>query len=316
MAPFDDRAGLVWRTCNLLRRFDPWFALRWAHLMLSPVEIDRPIFVIGIPRSGTTSVFQWLGSAFASLGHEGHNIWRLYHHPRRHGWRSDEVGAGDVARGERRCVYAYFQAKLGERRFVEKTPCNCFRIPYLLTLFPSARFLVVHRNPQPVLRSLISGWKDPGGRFRNYYLPIRLSIPGYEHQRRWCFTLVPGWRDMIDRPIADIAVHQWSEYVDAIVKGRRIVPEGQWLEIHLEDLIASPPVVAEKVYQFLDVDTMQKQRLDGELDGFIGAPANALRPSERVDAGEACHFLSSMAPRARLIGYQFVDGAFCRCFDS
>ena len=312
LAPFDDRAGLLWRTHNLVRRFDPLLVARWAYAALSVPEFDRPIFVIGVPRSGTTSVFRWLGSSLANLGHEGHNIWRLFHHPRRHGWRSDEVRAEEIVRGERRCVYAYFQARLRALRFVEKTPCNCFRIDYLLALFPSARFLIVHRNPQRVLQSLISGWKDPSGRFRNYYLPVPLSIPDYEHHYRWCFTLVPGWRDSVHRPIADIAHHQWSEFINVIAKARNEVPEHQWMEIHLEDLMADSGDIADTVYRFLELNASQRKRLEMELIAAKKAPSNALRSSERVADMEFADFLPRMASRARLIEYDLVDGSFQR----
>ena len=51
--------------------------------------------------------------------------------------------------------------------------------PYLLELFPDAIFVAVSRNPCEVIASLINGWRDPSGRFRTYYVPERLRIPGH-----------------------------------------------------------------------------------------------------------------------------------------
>ncbi len=128
LAWIDDPWGIAWRTANLVRRFSLRRSLSLAANLIHPVRFERPVFIIGVPRSGTTLLFRVLATSpeLGALPREGHDMWRTYHHPRYSGWRSDAVGAGKVGIGERRFVAAYLASYIGrrQRRFVEKTPEN------------------------------------------------------------------------------------------------------------------------------------------------------------------------------------------------
>lgn len=239
---FDDRWGLAWRVANVVRRASLRRELRFQLARFQPIEFDRPIFIIGASRSGTTTLFQLLSDhpELGSLRREGHDLWRKHHHPRRKGWISDAVGPGETTPAERRFVARYLRSHFKSSRFVEKTPENCLRIPYLLELFPGAHFVLMKRDPLPTLLSLIRGWRHPQGKFRSYFVPETLSIPGYDHERRWCFTLIEGWRQYRSRPIPEIAAEQWRQLTDGALAGRDLVPADRWHEIALEELIRDP----------------------------------------------------------------------------
>jgi hypothetical protein len=242
-------------------------------------------------------------------------MWRRFHHPRWNGWRSDVV-AGDAAwPGERRFIAAYVYAHATDRsdalRFVEKTPENSLRIPYLRALFPDAVFVVVSRDPRMVINSLIEGWRRPDGRFRSYFVPQNLAIPDYPHRRRWCFALIEGWQDLIHQPIEEIAFAQWAHCVQAIARARATVPAGQWLEIHLEDLLAAPEVTAMQLYRHVGID--DEPALVARLNQLRANPVNALnRPDadgwRRQNPAEIIKLLPRIAELAPMSGYR-VDPA-------
>lgn len=125
-----DPWGITWRAANLIKRFNIRRSLRFlcGYFFLIP-RYERPVFIIGVPRSGTTALFRLLreSAEMGSLPQEGHDLWRMYHHPRYTGWRSDGVGSGQVRFGERRFVNAYFYSYFDAARFVEKTPENALR---------------------------------------------------------------------------------------------------------------------------------------------------------------------------------------------
>ena len=78
-------------------------------------------------------------------------------------------------------------------RMLEKTPKNALRVPFLARVFPEARFIYLHRDPRPVLASMMEAWQS--GRFRTYpNLPGWTGLP-------WSLLLVPGWRDLLGRPL-------------------------------------------------------------------------------------------------------------------
>ena len=307
LARFDDPWGISWRVANAVRRF----SVRWLGRFLwgygRGVRYRRPIFVLGVPRSGTTLLFHLLRESrqLGSLPGEGHNVWRLYHHPRSHGWRGDAVGHGELRFGERRLVNACFYAHVGRRRLVEKTPENSLRIPYLLELFPDARFVVIHRHPCDVIHSLINGWRHPEGRFRSYYVPEDLSIPDYPHRRRWCFVLIAGWRQVRHAPIAEIAFAQWEQCVRGLESGRALVRPERWSEIRLEQLLADPGATTARLYRRLGID--DEPALRTKLEDLIAHPVNALsRPGKekwRDNRREIEPLLPRIAARARPLGY-------------
>jgi hypothetical protein len=50
-------------------------------------------------------------------------------------------------------------------RFLEKTPKNALRLPFLERLFPDAQFLFLWRDPRENIASIIEAWKS--GRWKN-----------------------------------------------------------------------------------------------------------------------------------------------------
>ena len=247
--PFDDRWGIIWRVLSWLRRLSVRRTARFAWAFARPTSHERPVFIVGAARSATTTLFRILRESpeLGALPGEGHDLWRAFHHPRYGGWQSDRIDAGEVRSFESRFASAYLSCYFDEKRFVEKTPENALRVPYLLDLFPDAHFVAVWRNPCDVINSLIKGWRHPRGRFRSYFVPEDLSIPGYEAQRQWCFALIDGWRDLKSSPIPEIAFAQWRSAAEALVSARTLASDGSWTDIYLEDWLAAPEAELERL---------------------------------------------------------------------
>jgi hypothetical protein len=313
LARLDDPWGITWRAVNLARRLSARRSARFLWALARGVRHERPVFVLGAPRSGTTLVFELLRASHAlgSLPGEGHDIWRTFHHPRWSHWDSDHVAANDVRPGERRVVSARLYAHFDSVRFVEKTPENSLRVPYLLRLFPDARFLVVKRNPCEVVNSLINGWRHPTGKYRSYFVPEDLAIPGYAPRRQWCFALIDGWRDHRASPVHEIAFAQWEQSVRALQAVRDLVLPERWTEVQLEDILAEP---AESLIRICRAAEVQRSpALERRLATLVAQPLNALsapgRDKWRSENGEAIRsLLPRIAAAARGTGYS-VDPA-------
>jgi hypothetical protein len=314
---FDDSSGITWRISNAIRRISLRRATRFMACYLCPPHYERPVFVLGAPRSGTTMLFHLLreSSALGALPHEGHDLWRMFHHPRLQGWRSDAVRRGEVRRGERRYVNAYLGSHFTAKRFVEKTPENCLRIPYLLELFPDACFVVIRRNPCDVINSLINGWRHPEGRFRSYYVPENLRIPDYPHRHRWCFALIEGWRDHVASSVPQIAFAQWEHCTRAIHQGRNLVPGSRWTEVYFEHLLARPDQVASHIYEAIQIP--DEELLRRKLAALLAQPVNALSPPgedkwRHENESEIGALLPQIAMNAVGAGYR-IDAVTGRC---
>jgi sulfotransferase family protein len=317
LSQFDDRYGITWRVSNAIRRFSLTRTLRFVQGLLTAPSYARPILIIGMPRSGTQMLFHALREheALGSLPTESHDIWRRFHHPRRNGWASDYVGPGQVRPGERRYVNAHFFAYAGRKRLLSKTADNLVRVRYLLDLFPDATFVVMKRNPCEALNSYINMWKQPGGRFRSYYVPMDLTIPDYPQRRMWCSTLIDGWRRLASAPIEEIAFEQWRQYLDGIEEGRRAVPQSQWVEFFLEDMLEHPDALSHWLFDRLDVAATPAVR--NKLSDLLANPINTISPPSgekwRSQNREALHqLLPRIAERAPTLGCRvdLVTGAF------
>jgi hypothetical protein len=138
-------------------------------------------------------------------------------------------------------------------RLLEKTPENCLRLPFLLAVFPDARVIYLTREGPANVNSLIEGWKQPH-LFPGYRVPEPLAIPGYERDR-WAFTLIPGWRDLVDRPLEQVCAWQWIRCNEAVLGHReRTRGEVPYLTVRYEDLVADPVAVLRRIVGFIGVD--------------------------------------------------------------
>ena len=90
---------------------------------------------------------------------------------------------------------------MADLRFLEKTPKNALRIPFLDAAFPDAQFIFLWREPRPNIASIIEAWK--AGRWVTYRGLDERADP-------WSLLLPPDWRAMRDAPLPEIAAFQWE----------------------------------------------------------------------------------------------------------
>jgi hypothetical protein len=143
--------------------------------------VHRPIIIVGAPRSGATLLFETLAQCphVWTIGGKSHTVLER-------GLPSAEgnrLGSEDADGASARVIKAAFLSLLRdcrgrmylERResespnpvrFLEKTPKNSLRIPFLKAIFPRSRFVFIHRDPRANIGSLIDGWQSP--RFTSY----------------------------------------------------------------------------------------------------------------------------------------------------
>ena len=132
--------------------------------------VERPVFVVGMGRSGTTLLGQVL-AAHPSVGflNEPKAMW--------HCIRPDEdvigsyapIGTGrlyldaddaDPAVVQRaHAVFSWYLRMSRSRRVVDKYPELIFRTGFVRAIFPDARFLIAIRSPDRVLPS-VAAWSD------------------------------------------------------------------------------------------------------------------------------------------------------------
>jgi hypothetical protein len=229
----------------------------WRNIVFPVIrpEFNRPIFIVGCSRAGTTVVYKVVGMAHdvASMHKESHEFWFNLHPPSEKNWDSHTLTARDVAAHDMEKVSKFFYCAIGARRFVDKANQNCFAVPYLLALFPNALVVYVKRDGRDNINSLIHGWGRPD-EYATWSrdIPADVRIDGGRYNR-WCFFLFHGWKSFLSANIEDVCAQQWIEANAAVLSAKRNVPGSQWVEIFYEDILHSPMETFERVFKQLDL---------------------------------------------------------------
>lgn len=207
----------------------------------------RPVFIVSPPRSGSTLLFETLARApkLFTIGDESHQLIEGVPQlsPASRGFDSNQLQAEDaqpaIAEALRRRFYEALRDREGRRppsgqrvRMLEKTPKNALRVGFLARLFPEAQFIYLYRDPRQVLSSMIEAWMS--GRFRTYP-----QLPGWDGPP-WSLLLVPGWRELIGRPLHEIVAAQWSATTRTLIADLEALPLERVAIARYDVLIADP----------------------------------------------------------------------------
>lgn len=146
--------------------------------------------------------------------------------------------------------------KLAMRRngmCVLKSPTHTYRVPTLLEMFPDAKFVYVYRDPRAVYQSTI-------------------------HLRKMLFA---------ENTLGELRPEVWSEetlylYEKAIRRfedTKRLIPEGNLLELRFEDLEKTPATVLEKMHASLSLPGWDEAELPirKAVSGFAAYRKNTYR---------------------------------------
>ena len=137
-----------------------------------------------------------------------------------------------------------------KKTFLEKTPENCLRLPFLEALFPEIKVIHLVRDGRANVHSLMEGWHQPH-LFPGYQVPKQVCIPG-DTRGRWAFTLIPGWDELLDRPLEEVCAWQWVRCNQSILTyaSEAAVP---YIRIHYEDLVNKTSQTLRSISTFLNI---------------------------------------------------------------
>lgn len=269
-------------------------------------RLDRPVFVVSSPRSGSSLLFETLSRApgVFTPGGESHAIFEGVEelHPALKGWQSNRLTAADATPAVVHTLEQRFLASLRDRdgntqlpervRMLEKTPKNALRVPFLRAAFPDALFVYLYRDPRATMSSMLDAWRS--GRFVTYpALPDWQGLP-------WSLLLVPGWQRLSGRPLGDVVAHQWETTTRILLDDLESLPAEQWCVISYDALVAEPQREIERLCAFLGF------RWDAKLTAPLPLSRHTLTPPDpdkvrrngpEIDVVE--HLVRDTAERAR-----------------
>jgi hypothetical protein len=246
--------------------------VRWAFIH-QPAQ--RPIFVVGCSRAGTTLVYKTLSESqeIGSLQRETHDYWATLHPLPDKNWDTHALNASDATPADRDDVSRYFYSWTGQHRWVDKNNQNGLCVKYLSALFPDAVFVYIKRNPGDNINSLIEGWRKPG-EFATWSndLPAKVAVENAQLQK-WCFFLADGWRNYVNAPVEDVAAFQYTAINQAILDAKCSLPVEQWVEVFYEDFLRDPSGTFRQVFEGCGLSF--DARLQAQCAKVLDIPYNA-----------------------------------------
>jgi hypothetical protein len=237
------------------------------------LRLERPIFIVAAPRSGSTLLFETLAvsPALSTLGGEAH--WLVEGIPQ---LRPGAPGVDSnrlEARHATEAVAREFDRVLAQRmvdseqrpvaaaqplRWLEKTPKNALRIPFFDRLYPDALFVFLWRDPRENLSSIMEAWK--ARRWVTYP-----TLDGWDGP--WSMLLPAGWRDLKGQPLERIAAAQWQITNRTVLEDLRGLESERWMSLSYAELLADPKSAVTRICRFagLDFDAALERRVTGTL---------------------------------------------------
>ena len=241
------------------------------------MNIEKPIFIIGVPRSGTTIFYElfskhpniaWLsglcnkfpnhpeisrfflkaidipvaGKILLQLIKPGeiYDFWENYNKGFRRPIR--DLGASDVTNKTREKLRLAFSKVLTEKRnrlMVKVTGWP--RLGFIKEIFPGAKFIHFLRDGRAVANSLINEPWWWGWRGPQNWRWGDLPSP---YQREW---------DSHQRSFIVLAGIQWKMLLDALEETKQDVAQDSFLQVKYEELCRQPVSAFEKIANFSEL---------------------------------------------------------------
>ena len=244
------------------------------------MKIEKPLIIIGAPRSGTTLLFSILSSHpdVWSRYRESEAIFEKYFHPANVGWsRGNELGSEDATPEiVEQLLRAFYRGPLNYQVFFPNAYSRIYvnrlweKVTQAISetlIFPFIRpdpIRMVEKTPKNSLRIpflnvvfpdafFIFLTREPRanissliegwreeGRFETYHVPGGVELEGYEGSM-WKFLLPPGWEEYArSARLEEVCAFQYRVANEKAQQALEHLPVSRQMTLKYEDLIARP----------------------------------------------------------------------------
>jgi len=249
------------------------------------------VFIVGSPRSGTTILGKILNShKIISQWYEPYFIWDHYFRNHPHDERIKKEATPQISHQIYNAFLKY-KKKTGSKIIVDKSPRNSLKIPFILDIFPNARFIHIIRDGRDATLSIHKEWirrkkivSNSNQRFD--YLTAIIGIKSWLQRQpffldkiralwfethfhfinkskhlnrlRWKMDVGWGprfsnWEEILNKnSLFQFSAYQWSACVKSIMKYWPEIPDKNKIKIRYEDLLREENIIKE-ILDFLEV---------------------------------------------------------------
>ncbi len=184
------------------------------------VESDEPIFIVGMPRSGTTLMEQII-SRHSEVGAAGEQSFWRDHRRRIVDIQSGGLNVAELHKASGKYLDLLSSIAPGKRHVTDKFPSNYVHLGFLHLLYPNAKFIHTKRHPIDTALSI--------------YMRPFFDVSEFQRSRR-------------------SIVHVSQLYREIMEHWRNTLPPGRVLEVDYEQMVTQPEEMTRKVIEFCDLE--------------------------------------------------------------
>jgi hypothetical protein len=263
--------------------------------------LQRPIIIVGAPRSGTTLLGNILRRhpALAYLV-EPRLTWRYGNDRRSDALRPEH--ASDKVRQHIRAAFAEAVEQADRQRLLEKTPSNSLRMGFVDCVLPGCQFVHIMRDGVESVLSIHRYWQQHAQGIKPEKVVARLGeidwrrAPYYAREvvRRTLprglarFAGQPVWGPRLpgidallsELDLLEVCCLQWRACVEAACQyGRQLSPE-RYFECRLEQM---SPALVRSILEFTGLDDSREVWTAFETEFDPALPAGRSRAADQGD---------------------------------
>lgn len=263
------------------------------------MRIEKPIFILGIQRSGTTILYNLFTRHKNTAFFEGFSN-RYYLSPwkfnlipfqihryktrpnategrvwRRYFTAIDYVNESHATKEIKKYYYSAIKSELRAfraERFVNKNPAFCVKLKWLNAMFPNAYYILIWRDSKAVIYSIYKKMLD------NWEKELNIE---YEHGFKGFVTIKDVFGKYVSKLESCINFYNYNKSI--LLKELPIIKD-RTIEIHYEQFILNPRDQLKKLYNFTELNWYND--LEREIPKVLNSNNNTkwkkLEPSERT----------------------------------
>jgi len=278
--------------------------------------MNNPIFIIGAGRSGTNMLRDVLTTnpEYITWPCDEINLTFRHGNIRKEDDLFTEKETNNAAVNYIHGVFKRLQNKNKEATIIEKTCANSLRIPFLNSLFPNARYILIQRNGYDVTASAMIRWKasielkyileklpyvplTDIPYFFYHFVINRLSqiFSADKKQKVWG----PIYKEMISDSkklsLDEVCAKQWVNCLEIANKDLDKLSKNQVFKVKYANLLKDPKFEIEAILKWLNPNIVY----DGEhIDQLVTSirPGKKLKPKSKFRTDELKRIESIIDP--------------------
>lgn len=246
---------------------------------------QNKIILLGAARSGTKMLRDVIAThpLIAKVPYDVNFVWKYGNENIDH----DLIRTNQIKIDSQVFIDSYFNKFQKKSKYlIEKTVSNTIRIPYVLALYPNAKYIYLTRDGRDVVESVNRQWgvsppisylwnklkSFPLLHALSYGLKYGIDLVRIRIINKPTSTYIwgvkyPGYdKDIAESNVLEFCAKQWVKCIQSSEQYKGLIPSANLYEIRYEAFVANPILHLKKISAFLDIEDIYDAAMVSEIN--------------------------------------------------